>query len=569
MLRFGFTLLLFFLNSLWISFFLYLKIHPAKQQKEVRLQLQENLIDTDSINIEVNQEKISKIALKKENKDWKLVYPFSWPSNPIVVNNLLHTLLQLQPKFHFKLESLSDLNAYGLDSPQYILTCSSNEQMYTLKISDMTQTNSNVYIFEESTNEIFVTDSSFLSFLHLPIEQWCTPFLFSNKELQSISLETMTDKIYLGKEQGNWILKSPINAKVNKDRCDLLCQQILNLELKQFLTPEEGEHYIQKFTENDGLSTLTLTHEKGVETLTFIPLDKENFSYIGQLNHTGPLFTIHSNCFERLACAQVTLRERFLLNFDLKQLQRLSYTEADETFTLQKLNDAFWEISQYQNETFIQAGKAKSHVVNPWILSLKEMYVESFLNETVDFQNMKEVKIDLEFPQNKRTLTLHYNDEDCYAQLNDENTLFKLAFLNDAWVGKIFSDFEDKTLWSFSKQEKIKSVSISDGMHSQQLSLTPEELKIISHLEAKNWLKYNLTYPFFNPTHYTLTIETENEQQQTALYSLNFSERMGGSLQSGSFENKNFTLPQNWIDLLFKYTRKKLWEERSQFFVRP
>ena len=566
MLRIGLTLFLTALNAIWITAFLYMRQHPTEEVVPQKLALQESALDVQKIEISFESRDVH-VVLDKKGSNWFLQSPVQWEANVIAVDNLIQQFIFSRPKLSFKLQNTADLNRYGLTLPMCTLKCSTKDKTHTLFFGQIPNAD-NIYVTESGTNEIFVFDAKFLDALSLPLEKWGHPFLFSFDDPVGITFDTPQKKLYICQEQGHWLFKSPISANVDQAHMEVVCQQLTHLEYVRFLTPEETKLWLSRFNQASENFQLTLQNREKSSTLELLPWDSEKTLYVAQRNHEGPLFLFNSNCIERLLNAQEILRERNLFNLKLQDLNKIVYEIPGHSITLQAIEDNKWELWNRAGLPTESTQKASNSSILSFLNELNALYVEKFIDEAIDLPEPPIADITLSFKDENRHFYFYKQGEDYYLKFEKEPTLFQLAIVDEDLFQKTLDDFRNCLIWDWSSDEKVASFKIiaSDG---NVVNINPEtvDVSLFSSLRAQKWLNGPVQYPLFNAPTYRLEIETVDEQQVRYLYKLEFSDRIGGNLQTARYRDEYFLLPQDWIEALFDILHRPFWESMARTFL--
>lgn len=566
MLRIGLTFFLALLNTFWIAIFLYMRHHPTEEVISPKLVLQERALDLQKI--EINFEaKGSRVVLIKKGQHWFLQEPIEWEANPIAVDNLIQQFVFSKPKLSFKLQNTADLNRYGLALPLCTLKCSINDKLHTLLFGQIPDVD-NVYVTETGTNEVFVFGAKFLDALSLTPEKWGHPFIFPWDDLTGITFDTPQKKLYISQEQGHWLFKSPITAPIDAGRMEVINQQLTHLEYLRFLKPEETKNWLSQFDQNTEIYRLTLQYRDKSCTLELLPWESEGEVYVAQRDHAGPLFLFSSNGIERLINAQETLRERSLFNLKIRDVNKIVYSTPAQQMTLQAIENNKWEIWNNTDVPMGNTQKASLAAIRDFLSGLNATYVEKFLDNPTDLPESPITEILLFLNDENRHLYFYKKDEDYYLKFEKEPTVFQLAVVDETLFRKTLDDFRNRLIWVWKPNENISSFKIiaSDGTVT---NVDPEKLDIscFSHLRAQKWLEGPIQYPLFNALSYRLEIETVDAQQVHYLYKLEFTDRIGGNLQTAKYRDVYFLLPQKWIDALFDILHRPFWENMANTFL--
>ena len=196
MFRFGFTVILTFLNTLWIALFAYQRFGDTSSSHEIHtLDFQRHLLDLQSVDIKLNDG--MSMRFEKIASEWRMTAPADAKAHLLVMDRFLQVLLTLKPKFVLKSDSGIDLSQYGLDPPLGTLTLRTSDETYQLTVGKATDKGEKTYLLIPETREIFSVNGEFLNLLKMPPVRWCFPYLLDLATLKTIALETVQQKVLL------------------------------------------------------------------------------------------------------------------------------------------------------------------------------------------------------------------------------------------------------------------------------------------------------------------------------------------------------------------------------------
>ena len=349
---------------------------------------------------------------------------------------------------------------------------------------------------------------------------------------------------------------------------EVVGQQLTHLEYLRFLKPEETKDWLSRFNQNAETYHLTLQYREKSCTLELLPWEAENNVYVAQRNHAGPLFLFASNGIERLINAQETLRERTLFNLKIQDVNKIVYSTPHQQLTLQAIEDNKWEIWNNTDAPIGNTQKASMTSIRMFLNALNAIYVEKFLDNFTDFPENTIAEVTLFFNTESRHIYFYKRNEDYYLKFEKEPTVFQLAVVDETLFQKTLDDFRNRLIWEWKPSETISSFKII-ASNGTVTSINPQDVDVscFSSLRAQKWLEGPVQYPLFNALSYRLEIETVDAQQVHYLYRLEFSDRIGGNLQTAKYRDAYFLLPQNWINTLFDILHRPFWENMSRTFL--
>lgn len=569
MLRLGFTFLLILLNGVWISILFYVKSHSQVFPINPELKIQQETVHIQSIDFNFYESQ-THIQLNKDNHIWKLTYPVEWEANPLAVEQFLRELAVQKPILSFDLKSKKDLDNYGLTTPFCTIKCNTKDHTYLLQVSTSHASNQKIYVLENETNKIFVLKPQFIESFCRSLEEWCNPFFCGLESIQTLAFDTLQSNLYLQKQNDEWYIKTPVEAKANVSHVETVCTQLKTLELKHFLSPKELESWIPQFTSDNQTYRLKISDKSKSNLFKILPDPKDitGKTYIAQKNDEGPLFTFKSNVIDRLLNAQETLRERSLFDFNVNAIKKIVYSRESLGITLQSISEHKWEVIETQNDTFIQAHKASSKTVKYFMELIKNLYVEEFLtaSELPTLDDYVHFKLGISLNNKTYFCNFYYRNYTYFCQFEGESSWFKLTMISPELVELTVEKFQEKTLWKWGADEVLVAIEWIKA-NGKRVSLIPylstKKLHILQCLQAKKWLKVPLDLSFIPQKPHCIIFTTQDSLQKKRFYKLEFWERLNGNFQSACYDSQTFILTQAWIDLLFQLTYKPFWDKMS------
>jgi len=572
MLRLGLTCFLLLLNGVWISVWFYIKSHPQITSISQELKIQQEAIHIQAIDFNFSDPK-THIQLVKEDRFWKLTYPVEWEANPLAIDQFLKELAFVKPLLAFDVKDKKDLENYGLITPFCTIKCNTQDHTYLLQISTVHASNDKIYVFENETNKIFVLKPQFIDSFCRSLEEWSNPFFCTLETIQTLAFDAQQSNLYLQKQAQDWFIKTPVEAKANSSHVETICAQLQTLELKHFLTPVELEKWIPLFTSDTQTYHLKISDKQQSNFFKILPdADAtDGKTYIAQRNETGPLFVFKSNVIERLLYAQETLRERNLFNLKLNTTSKITYQRDSLGITLQAISDSKWEVIETQNDSFVQAQKASHKSIKRFFHLINSLYVEKFLtsNELPVLETYTPFKLTITADNKLYHCNFYYQNNTYLLQLENEAAWFQLTLLAPDLVELNAEKFQEKTLWQWEKDEKLIGIEWVKE-NGEKVTLQPhfssKQLRSLRFLQAKQWLKTPIDFHVIPREPQRIIFTTQNALREKRSYELYIWERLNGDFQSGCYDNQNFVLTQDWIDILFQITHKPYWDKLSSIW---
>ena len=571
MFRFGLTVILTLLNTIWIALFAYQRFGDTSSSSEIHtLDFQGHLLDLQSFDLKFNDG--TSMHFEKTGSEWRIMAPVDTKAHPLVMDRFLQVLLGLKPKFILKSDSEKDLAQYGLDLPLGMLTLRTSDETYQLTFGKATDDGEETYLLIPETREIFSVNNELEKLLKTPLERWCSPYALDLATLQTIALETAQQKVLLDRTGATWSLKLPLPVPIDTQKADALSQQLRHMTIERFLTDEEGQAYRSAFSDVEQTLRLILSNGKTTETLQLLPNANDLHTYIAQRNNDASLFLIKTDAVERLLHAPETLCERMIFDLELSQIRQMTCRRQGTRIVLRPLDKNEWEQSVYveTSDTPMQKQKVPAKRLQSLTDTLNMLCVKDFLPNTPNVSGKTRLELEITTLNDTLSATVYYDENVAYVKLSNQPTWMQLTSFDPEFFQTYFEFSEDKTVWRFSSDEHIVRVRLKSPLKEALETLSPDDYEGVplAHLKADRWLE-DKDLPTFPTDTYALFITTENDKHIQKTYELTFSERIGGRLQIGGYEEKKFAFTPEWIDFLFRITHQKEQDNALRTFLNP
>ena len=570
MFRFGFTVILTFLNTLWIALFAYQRFGDTSSSHEIHtLDFQRHLLDLQSVDIKLNDG--MSMRFEKIASEWRMTAPADAKAHLLVMDRFLQVLLTLKPKFVLKSDSGIDLSQYGLDPPLGTLTLRTSDETYQLTVGKATDKGEKTYLLIPETREIFSVNGEFLNLLKMPPVRWCFPYLLDLATLKTIALETVQQKVLLDRTGATWSLKLPLPVPIDTQKADALSQQLRYLKIERFLADEEAQPYRSAFSDAERTLRLILSNGKTTETLKLLPKENDPHTYVVQRNNETSLFLVKTDAVDRLLHAPETLCERMIFNLEFSQIRQIVCRRQGIRTILRSLDRNEWEQSVHREaDVPVQTQKVPAVRLQSLMDTLNMLCVKDFLPNAPNIANKTRLDFEITTLNDTLSATVYYDEDTACVKLPNQPLWMQLTSFDPEIFQTYFEFSEDKTVWKFNSDERIVRVKLKSPFKEVVETLNPADYKDVplAHLEADRWLE-DKDLPTFSTDTYTLFITTENDAHIPKTYELTFSERIGGCLQIGGYAEKKFAFTPEWIAFLFRITHQKENDDTLRKFLKP
>lgn len=377
------TLLIILLGLLTYIFY----IDPWSDQSQLEGEdanaLASLAVDIDYLRI-YDDGKNRALTLEKQENDWVLTEPFSWPANTFAVERILTQLQFLDTKVTFGTDRIgqagSNLAEYGLAPPGLTLEFGSGGSRYSIGIGKATDLGNHLYLLSFDRTKIHVVDRSLLDSLSIDIESLRNPRIFRSSifEVDSWNLQLRENlRTRLTKNNSHWAIETPINTRADSIEVNTLLGKLLEMKSLRVLQPTPASSDLALYGLQDPFLRIAIESDQSREALEVgNPIDptETNIRY-AKLENRNTVFEIEIDYLTELETAQTNLRDRRIFAIDTIYATSVSFEQGgSESFSLQKLETDEWETLIPDEEQGFIREKGSNEAVNDaldWLNKVK------------------------------------------------------------------------------------------------------------------------------------------------------------------------------------------------------
>ncbi len=305
----------------------------------------------------VNELRITKgnvfLKIQKLNDSWWLTGPLKYPSQPVLIDNLLKQIESITCQERIETKSLKE---YGLDEPAVTVLIKQNDVQYELQIGNVTPIATGVYVRLAGGDAVYVAPVELRQMIPDSVNEWRSrALIFSTKETRFDRLEvnSATRGIGFGIQYNPsnriWRIIKPLQARADNTKIDKLLMAILSCRITDFVTDDQTAD-MAKY----GIATPELELIIGVGTNNLItiqfgksPTNDPTQVYARILNYKNVVL-VNREVFDKLYIPFTELRERRLLSFDPKTITEIAVRGVG-SFTAQYQSNQIWKITEPQD----------------------------------------------------------------------------------------------------------------------------------------------------------------------------------------------------------------------------
>lgn len=319
-------------------------------------------------------------SLARRGDAWWLTKPLEWPANGYAVDSIIHELQFLEHVSSFSAKDLANnsmsLADYGLDRPKLTVSFASGDASpTTLRVGDITNTGNRLYVLSPDGARIHVVARGLADSLSLGLDKLRADSVFTIPafEARGLLVQVAGARLRIRRENNRWFFDTIINnARANKTSVEVAIGRLNELRVKSFspavppATLPSADAKLRVTVEgNNRRETLLLGDPVPSSAPAPAPgappsapgappaADAAATEYYAQLEGRAAVFTvaISNTLVETLRNAQVSLREKRLLEFDPRNVTAVSLTAPNQPpLLLQRIDsgatatDATWQV---------------------------------------------------------------------------------------------------------------------------------------------------------------------------------------------------------------------------------
>lgn len=617
--QFKFTASLLLLNAIAFSLIFFL----GKQAGDERVQagglsgmISREVVEATRIELRGKGLDTPRI-LERKGSSWRITQPIQWSANYFAINRILNQLQFLEEEASFSTHEIErtgqGLADYGLEDPWIQLTISNANETTELSIGNATEIGNNFYILGPNKKNVFVINRQFVDGLLVDLNDLRTREIFdipvfevNALSLQINNLESVGDgrlTVRIARNNNGWVFESPLVAEANTSLVSNAINTLIAAKVVAFKSSGTGDPLLQGL--EDPLMRITLYGNKRKQTLLIGNKVTESNSnaprtYFAKIEGNPTVFSVESKTFDQLREAEVTLRERSILNFDPAALTSIDLSDGDSTVRLQRLETGDWQVIESNAETGIQPYHADPKIVAKLIDTLRNLCASGFAIDSPTSADLDR----LGFKKPRRKVQLTVNDQEIllslahpeseeeklYAQSNtadyiytvDRRSTLKTISLNAShYRNRILEDLPKAAkitriqLENLLSNETIFEYSLEDpdDIWSERLtSLSGQEQKAVLSLldglqkfKVKEYLSESYSEEYLaddgakHPWAYQLSADIflpDDADGRTETQTYFFTKRFSGTLQVGTSQlhDVTFLMPQATVNALYIFT---------------
>lgn len=330
-----------------IGFYYYFEVIRApkieKEEEEAKKVFHFETEDVNKLTVSSNEESV---VCQLKDKNWRIIEPIRTEVDKTTVEGLIQSLHNVDFSRVVE-ENAKDLQKYGLAIPLVTISVSAKGKNYTFIVGDENPTGSGAYAKVAGETRILLIDSYMRNSLNKKLFdlRGKSVITFELEEVKQFSL--LKDDLNVeALRQGDkdWVLKTPINSKGDKDKIEEVLNKFRNARAKEFV--DEKPESLKPYGLDNPQAKLTvwLGNEKALKALLIGKKDEEKKGYYAKLKEAEGMFLVEETLLADIPSDIFDWRDKSLLSFERDDVHRILIRFAGEATEIKRKKKDAWRM---------------------------------------------------------------------------------------------------------------------------------------------------------------------------------------------------------------------------------
>lgn len=388
-----------------LGFIIYLNLEKDDEDiRDLNTELVYAVSNLNKIEI-VNAKDRESLILSRDEQNWNIAEPISWPVDKLVFSNFSAKIAHLKcEKLHDieKLESRGEiLSDYGIEENSTRLILHANQETISIEIGKSTRDSDSVYSLIKTSAEkngaIWKISNEINQVASSSTSAWAVP-TFINMPLYAIdelALTFRTDanqsrQINIRKKDEKWAFTHPFSADANKEKVLFTLNQLVSQKVSSFDAP------IDDLDLNDSWNIKLSIMGMGESKDYYLKSNNDAATIEAQTNIFGTVtpFQIEDTFKESLNQWTTKLRETQIFNLKPNEIQAIKLSSGSQSIELKKNSEDNWLVAE-SNSTRSNEFEADYESIAELMRTLNTVEVKSFLSFNPSEEEMEEYGVNV------------------------------------------------------------------------------------------------------------------------------------------------------------------------------
>ena len=348
----------------------------SKSLGKAMLLERENVQGIELAYSDADYEKI--VCSKDKNGQWQIQEPVKAKANGKIIDRLISRAVG--KNIHSTLKKPGSLTEYGLAAPRVTAVFHlSDGTSRTIMLGNTVPIGNYVYVKQKSAQDISLVPASIVDDLTAFVSDLRdrTFITLSNLDIQRIQLNYRdSDNIICVKTGSDWNILEPVSAKADNGEVEKLISNVKDLKADDFAAEAPDDLSIYGLSPPQ-IEIIFSLEDGRSKSLAFGK--KERDSVYVKTGSDNSVIMVNAEIIAKLTKRPADLRDRTVMAFQMKAVEKLVLRYPGRSFTCEKKTDAqeeSWEI------TVPIKAKADKSQIDEMLKKLQDLRVDEFVSDT-------------------------------------------------------------------------------------------------------------------------------------------------------------------------------------------
>jgi predicted nucleic acid-binding Zn-ribbon protein len=285
-------------------------------------------------------------TLENRNGNWVITKPINGPADQSTVDTIVSGIVDAREERTIN-ASKQDIKSFGLENPSVVLEVKLRDgKQHKIRLGNKDFSDMNVYAqLNDNQNSVALVSSTLLTNADKPLNELRDRSVLagaSQYDINGLKVDTAGEVMSLAKEDGKWVIKSPVQGAADETAVDGLITEITSAKATDIVS-ETSDDLKRYGLDNPGLK-FTAQLQGGTER-TLLVGKKENEKYYARLSDRPQVFTIETTLYDKLNTKVSEYRDKQVVKVNQDEINRVRIQNKNQTLVAEK-KDAKWIIKE-------------------------------------------------------------------------------------------------------------------------------------------------------------------------------------------------------------------------------
>ncbi len=416
------------------------KEKSEKREKEAKKVFH---FDEDSVKrITLNTGKEEIVLEKVASDTWRILKPINYEADSTTVKSLITTIHNMEVKREIPVDNETP-QLYGFDNPQGKIKVDTELGSFSFRAGKKSPVSYQLYIMRDGEKKVILTEAGLDNHLRKSVTDFRDRKVlkFKRDDIQSISFGIKKSYTVVEKRGDDWWITQPLNVKASNEELNRILSTLDGLRVDTFVddSPKDLKRY---GLTSPRVNLAMILKDKGLIELKIGNESEDKKGVYAMVSTVPSVYLIRKSIIEDVGKSTDDLREKRLLKFDLKDVQKVEIAIGEEKKVFERKDGENWQIN---------GESAKKYEVEALIRKIRDAKAKSFLkadSKTIKNTGIEKPSIVAKIFQKdaKEPMELKFGkikEKEVYAQGSDKDWIVTLDKEIAESLSKNPSDFKE------------------------------------------------------------------------------------------------------------------------------